>query len=377
LLSGGYFVHGKDFMDGLLQYRDLKNDALARKVTRSLLIFQVSALFIGIILILARLSSIAIFIAFAALVLLVGALAWLYVRYQSYPIVQEKHELNQQANNLQAQIFAASTNIKIIQQNQEKLVTAEQAESSALLQDCQKEYIESGMVNTQIAEAEIPGIGLEQKRQLAAHGFTTAKNTTWNVINLEGFTPTETQAILNWRNAVFINFVETKPTELPAEKQYEIKKEYQIQRASNAAEQQKLDEHKTILEQTRNEIQARLDELAPLPFKSFLRYSLASRGIAAGVIGFGCILSLIFLSSSATYGAILQSIPTATVTPTVTSSPTATFTQTVTSSPTPTDTPTFTNTPTITNTPRSNFTPGSTYTPTLAPTVTPGITPTP
>jgi flagellar biogenesis protein FliO len=364
-------------MDGLLQYGDLKNDALARKVTWSLLIFQVSALFIGIILILARLSSIALIIAFAALVLLVGALAWLYVRYQSYPIVQEKHELNQQANNLQDQILAASTNIKIIQQNQEKLETAEQAESSTLLQDCQKEYIESGMVNTQIAEAEIPGIGLEQKRQLAAHGFTTAKNTTWNVINLEGFTPAETQAILNWRNAVFINFVETKPADLPAEKQYEIKKEYQIQRASNAAEQQKLDEHKTILEQTRNKIQARMDELAPLPFKSFLRYSLASRGIAAGVIGSGIIICLLFLGSSATYGAVLQSIPTATATPTVTSSPTATFTQTVTSSPTPTDTPTFTNTPTITNTPRSNFTPGSTYTPTLAPTVTPGITPTP
>jgi membrane protein implicated in regulation of membrane protease activity len=355
---------------------DFKNDALARKVTQILLIFQVAAVFAGIILISARLSSIALLVAFVSLVLLVGALIWLYIRYRSYPTVQEKQQLSRQATGLEAQILAASTNIKLTQQDREKIEAGEQAERAQALQNIQKEYIESGMVNTQVADADIPGIGPEQKQRLAAQGFTTAKNTTWNVVNVEGFTPTETQAMLNWRNNVFINFIETKPTDLPLEKQDEINKKYQVQHASNDAEQQKFEENKTILEESRKELQPRLDQLVPLPFKSFLRYSLASRGIVAGVIGAGIILSLLFLGSSATYAAVLQSIPTATLTPTVTSTPTATFTQTVTSSPTPTYTPTFTNTPTITNTPRSNFTPGSTYTPTVAPIVTPGTTPT-
>ena len=220
------------------------------------------------------------------------------------------------------------------------------------------------MVNAQVEQAYIPGLGPERRQQLAAQGFTTAKNTTWNVINVEGFSPEETQAILNWRNNVFINFVETKPAELPPEKLDEIKEKYQVQLAGNAAEQQKMEENRKSLEEARKELQPRLDQLVPLPFKSFLQSSLATRGIAAGVIGAGLILSLLFLGSSATYAAILQARPTVTATPTATSTPTATFTQTVTSSPTPTNTPTFTVTPTITNTPRSDFTPGSTYTPT-------------
>ena len=347
-----------------MQENDLREDALARKVTRALVIFQVAAVIAGIILIGQQLSSIAVWIALVSLVVLAGALLWFHMRHRSYPDVQEKLKLNQQDKSLQAQILAASANIRLAQQNREKIESAEQAERVQALQNFQNEYIESGMVNTQVAQADIPGLGPERRQQMAAHGFTSAKNTTWNVINVEGFSPAETQAILNWRNNVFINFVETKPAELPAEKQDEIKKKYQVQLAGNAEEQQKLEENRASLEEARKELQPRLDQLVPVPFKSFLQSNLATRGIAAGVIGMGLILSLLFLGSGATYAAILQSRPTATLTPTLTSTPTATFTQTVTSSPTPTYTPTFTNSPTITNTPRSDFTPGSTYTPT-------------
>jgi hypothetical protein len=355
---------------------DARDDALARKVTRALLIFQVAAVLAGIILIGQQLSSIAIWIAFVSLAVLAGALLWFYIRHRSYPDVQEKLKLKRQDKGLQAQILAASANIQLARQNREKIENAELAERAQALQDVQNGYIECGMVNTQVAQAYIPGLGPERRQQLAAQGYTTAKNTTWNVINVEGFSPEETQAILNWRNNVFINFVETKPAELPPEKLDEIKEKYQVQLAGNAAEQQKMEEDRKSLEEARKELQPRLDQLVPAPFKSFLQSSLATRGIAAGVIGAGLILSLLFLGSSATYAAILQSRPTVTATPTVTSTPTATFTQTVTSSPTPTNTPTFTVTPTITNTPRSDFTPGSTYTPTKLPIFTPTSLPT-
>jgi membrane protein implicated in regulation of membrane protease activity len=355
---------------------DLRNDTLARKVTRALLIFQVAAVLVGIILISGQLSSIALWIAFVSLVVLAGAILWFHIRYRSSPAVQEKLKLNQQDRRLEAQILAANASIKLAQQNREKIESAEQAERVQALQDFQNGYIECGMVNSQVAQAFIPGLSPERRQQLAEHGFTSAKNTTWNVINVEGFSPEETQAILNWRNNVFINFIETKPADLPAEKQDEIKKKYQVQLESNTEEQHKLEESRTSLEEAKKGLQPRLEQLVPLPFKSFLGSSLATRGIAAGVIGAGLIFSLLFLGSSATYAAILQSRPTATLTPTVTSTPTATFTQTVTSSPTPTYTPTFTNSPTMTDTPRSDFTPGSTYTPTPLPIFTPTSMPT-
>ena len=103
---------------------DLKNDSLARKVTRFLVIFQVCALFLGIFLTLIRLSSIALFIAFVSLVLLLGALIWFYIRYRTYPIVQEKRKLAQQSKSLQAQILVHSTNINLTHQNREKIKQA-------------------------------------------------------------------------------------------------------------------------------------------------------------------------------------------------------------------------------------------------------------
>jgi uncharacterized membrane protein len=63
--------------------REIKHDALARKVTRFLVIFQVSALIIGIILILLRLNAIAYGITFVSLVLLAAGLTWFYIRYRT------------------------------------------------------------------------------------------------------------------------------------------------------------------------------------------------------------------------------------------------------------------------------------------------------
>jgi hypothetical protein len=362
--------------EGEIPGDDLKNDALARKVTRAVLIFQVAAVMFGLIFISEQLSFLALWVALVSLVVLAGTLLWFYIRYRSHPAIQEKLKLNRQDRSLQAQILAAGANIQLARQNREKIQSAEQAEREQALQDFQNEYIESGMANTQIAQADIPGLGPERRQQLAAHGFTSAKNTSWNVINVEGFLPEETQAILNWRNNVFINFVETKPADLPAKKQGEIKKKYQAQLESNAGEQQKLEENRANLEMAQQELQPRLEQLVFVPFKLFLQSSLASRGIAAGIIGVGLILSLLFLGSSATYAAMLQSRPTATLTPTLTSTPTAAFTPTLTASPTPTYTPTFTNTRTITETPRSDFTPGSTYTPTQFSIFTPTSVPT-
>jgi hypothetical protein len=76
---------------------DFKNDALARKVTRFLLIFQISTLVTGIIFILVRLNPLALFTAFLSLAIFLGAPIWLYIRYLTFSIVKEQLRRNQLA----------------------------------------------------------------------------------------------------------------------------------------------------------------------------------------------------------------------------------------------------------------------------------------
>lgn len=355
---------------------DFKNDALALKVTRFLVIFQVSALIIGIIFTLVRLSSVALFVTYLALILLLGSLTWFYIRYRTYPIVQEKRKLSQRESNLQAQILAHSTNIKLTQQNREKIKQAEQAELSASLQNLQKKHIESGLTNTRIAEADIPGIGPGLKQRLSANGFSTAASVTPNVTNIEGFGPAKTQTILDWRNKVYSNLNASKPTCLPAEIQNQINNKYEIHHANNDAEERKAQETKTKLVDASNEIQPRIKALAPFSFISFLRYALGSKGFVAAITGAIIVISLICLGSGATFGAIAASVPTSTLTPTITLTETATLTLTETLIPTYTDTPTITLPPTVTDTSTITFTPTITDTPTLTLTPTRTFTPT-
>jgi hypothetical protein len=358
-----------------LTEQDFYHDALAQKVTRILAIFQVSVLILGLIFTFLRVNPVALGFAFVSLVILLGALVWFLIRFHSYPIVQLRQKLKHLAESFRTQILVSSRDIEAAKLNREKTERAEQAERAEVLRDLQKKFIDSGMINTLVAEADIPGIGPECKQRLADNGFTTARNTTWSVNFLDGLGKAEIQAIIGWRNAVFINFLESKPMELPAEVQEEISRKYQGQHESNAAAQQKLEDARKALEMSSNEVQPRLEQVVRFSFINFLRSNLAFRGIAAGTIGIGLLLSLFLLGSSATFAAI-SSIPTATWTPSLTFTPTATFTPTYTPTLTPSSTSTFTNTPTRTNTPRSDFTPGSTYTPTFNPTESPSRTPT-
>jgi hypothetical protein len=71
--------------------QDFKNDRLARKVIRFLLIFQVSALIIGIIFVLFGNNKITFLITFDSFILLVGALFWLHIRFRAIPARVKQH----------------------------------------------------------------------------------------------------------------------------------------------------------------------------------------------------------------------------------------------------------------------------------------------
>ena len=353
---------------------DLYNDELARKVVRFILIFQVSALFIGLIFTFTRLNALALFLAFVTLVLMLGALFWAFIRYQTYPIVQEKKRLKKKAIDLQAQIAMNTGHIQRARQKREELQREEQAGMQVALMSSQNEYIRSGMNAARIEDSDIPGIGHGLKQKLALHGFTSAASITSHVTSVEGFGPAKSQAVIDWRNRVHVGLNSAKPTAVTPEQIKIIREKYDALHVSNTEAESKHLEHKGILEKTLGEIQPRIQELAPISFRRYLRKVLATRGIAAGLIAAVLIGTQVCLGTSTTVGAIMASIPTATLTPIATLTPTDTLTPTRTFTPTISDTPTITFTPTITDTPTVTLTPSRTSTPTKTQTPTPSIT---
>ncbi len=337
---------------------NIKNDTLARKVIRFLLIFQLIALLAVVIFTLTHISSLALIVAFITLVLFVGVILWLYIRFQTYPIVKEKKILGKQSSSLQAQIIAHTTNIQLTHQERERLQHAEHDEMSSALQRIQDNHIQEGLNNTRISEASIPGIGPKLKERLAYHGFITAKNVSPSISSVEGFGQAKSQAIIDWRNHVYSHFNSTKPSSLPSEISERIKQKYMVHHADNDSQERKIQESKKRLEKELEDLQPHLIRLSSVKFSNYLRYALSPQGIMAGIIASILIITQLCLGTSSTYGAIVNSIPTATLTPTITSTPTNT------------NTPTITNTPTVTNTPTITFTPSKTPTVTLTPTST-------
>ena len=358
------------------QAKDIKNDLIARRVIRFLLLFQLLALVIGVLLTLMRISNIALFIAFFTLIIFIGVILWLYIRYRTYPIVQEKRELSQQASGLQAQIIAHTNNIQLTVQKREQLLRAEAEEMAAALQTLQTSHIQSGLSSTQISDANISGIGPKLKERLASHGLTNAATINRNVTAIEGFGQAKSQAILSWRDQVHSHFNSTKPISLPLEASDVIKKKYIVHHENNDSQRKKLQESKSDLEKKLANLQPHLVPLAFVTFPKYLWNVLAPEGVVAGITGFVLIITQISLGATTTIGAIINSLPTATYTPTITFTPTITLTFTSTFTPTITFTPSITNIPTITFTPTRTPKPTFTLTKTRVPTFTIIIWPT-
>jgi xanthosine utilization system XapX-like protein len=368
---------------------NFNNDLLARRVIRFLLIFQLIALLVGIIFTLTHISLPTLIIAFIALVLFLGVILWLYIRYQTYPVVQEKNKLNKKSSSLEAQILAHTTNIQLTHQERDRLHQAEKEEYSTNLKKLQEKYINDGLKNTHISDANIPGVGPKLKERLISHGLITAHDINPNNFSVEGFGEAKSQAVVNWRNQVYSDFNSNKPRSLLPEITEKITQKYQIHHADNDAQEKKVQENKLKLDKELDDLRPQLNKLDSVKFSNYVWKALSPQGILAGGTAAVLVISLLGLGLSSTVGAIVNSISTATITPTLTlvptntNTPTLTLTPTVTNTPTITKTPTVTNkptetiTPTITSTPTDTSTPTITFTPSRTPTLKPTITYTP
>jgi len=355
---------------------NFKNDPLIKKVSRFLLIFQGCAFFIGIIFAGFHINALVLFIAFVSIVIFIGAIIWLNIRYKTNPIIKKRTNLNLKAASIKAQIQVHSTNIHLTHTAKEQLQKDEHNELDVALKNLQRSFVLTGLSNALILNATIPGIGPKLKERLIANGITNAARVDNRIDSIQGFGEAKLIEIKNWRNMILTELNYNIPKEIPIPQSEAIKKKFEAHHANNEAQKQKLQESKTKFENDLAQIQPRIIELSPFTFKYYFQKSIGSQGKLGIFSSVLLLISQICLGSNATAAAIVSSIPTATSTPTITSTPTATFTATITLTSTITNTPTITLTPTITFTPTITNTPYVFSTFTLLPYIPPVFTPT-
>lgn len=353
-----------------------QNDSVSRALVRVLLILQLSALVIVLALSLLGLSLLAVIISFLTFLVLVSALLWLSVRYQTLPIVRQKQELGKLVLKFQKNLRVEANTIQESRRERDRLLQAEKDELQAALRTLQRDYIQDGLANASLREADITGIGPKLKERLVEYGIRSAAHVSNRMAQLPGFGEAKYQALLMWRSSVIARLESTKPAVLPPRQIEIISQNYQVLHDKNNAAERDAITSQQILEHELMSLKPRLRQFNGVTFRGYLSNSLASRGIVAGLIAFLLIVTQVVSSVSATGSAIIAAIPTGTPTSAASATPTPTLMPSQTFISTITDTPTITSIATITNIPTQSFTITSTSTPRPTYTLRPKNTPT-
>ena len=411
------------------------------KTLRVLLYTQVISLFVLLLFYLLARKSLPALVLALSLISFAVALSvslYLYRRYRSIPIVQQKMSHRSQKRNLQREINKLQKQIKQAKQKREKIkkqkekalvnreklhekrlhtyvkrrknsLTNERKELSEALKKHQMQYFARKMKNTPINHSDIRGIGSGLTKRLAQYGIHSAEDINASRISqISGFGEAKTSSLTNWKKRVEKHIKNNLPQKLPDQKARPIQAKHKDFRnkLSKKAEQEHAayeQDKATIREQAekahrendQEEEQARklLAELKPeekavdrelekyseITFLKFLSLSLRTGPPEWAKDGFplAIIPVLIIMGFLCQWGTTLGSAATLIINsiPTPPSPPTLSPTASKTPTLTFTVTPSSTNTSTVTNTPTITPTFTQTHTPTV--TSTPTITPTP
>ncbi|NOZ00236.1 MAG: DUF3761 domain-containing protein [Chloroflexi bacterium] len=341
---------------------ELKEDPAARLVTYVLLLGQVMALTLVVIFALVDVDIAATIITLLIIVVSFSVFTWFYLRYRLIPVVQEKHKLTRKANFLQSKSRTEKTIINKARLERNRLTQSENSETNSALHRVQNKYISDGMYSARISTAKIPGVGPRLKERLARYGIVNAENINNSAISsIDGFGPSKTQTLVDWRDSVYSNLYHSKPIEVPEAQKTIIKEKYEKLHSFNNQKEEGAEHSRQKLSEELAVLRPRQKELAPITFIAYLWKVFGSQWFVSGTIAFFLIMTQVCSSGTVVLASMPTRIPT--------------FTPTLTPSTTPT--PTYTLTPTITLTPSLTNTPTNTSTPTLTPTPTNSRIPTP
>ena len=294
------------------------DDPLARKVTRPLLVLQVVAMVVVVGLSFAHLFLAAFLLSVLTLLLLSGALLWLYARYRELPVIREKRELERLVFRFQKGVHTEGMNIQAAVRERVRLFQAEKEEIKAALGALQKSHIDNGLRMASIQEIAISGVGSQLKERLAGNDILSAADINETIAQLPGIGQEERQALLAWQRSVQETLKSIQPSALPQKQLEAIQQRFQALQGQNNASDRKAHASQQMLEYELISFRERLQQLAPFTFPRYLSRSLASRGGVAAPLAFALILTQVVSSVSATASSIVARIPTATASPTAT-----------------------------------------------------------
>ena len=143
------------------------NDPFSRTVMRSLLLLQLGAMVVVLRLCLSGSFVPALVISLLTLLFLLAIFGWLYARYRSLLVVREKRNLRGLVKKFDEHVHIEQLRIYAAIKERARLVQAEKQEIHSALQKLQTDYIEDGLKNASIDQADIPGIGHTLKLRLA------------------------------------------------------------------------------------------------------------------------------------------------------------------------------------------------------------------
>lgn len=344
-----------------------EEDSSSRKVTQFLLRLQIAGMGIVLGLQFLHLSFLALAVSFLTLILFVASLLWLYSCYRDLPAVREKSNLEHLVFKFQKGLQKEGNVIRAAVKERELLTQAEKEELHLTLRRLQEKHIERGLASASMEEAEIPGVGLKLKEQLAGYGIRSAAEVAEDMAELPGVEESQRQALMSWRSSLINQLESTKPVSLTETQLDSIRETYRALHAKNDALHRNARTGKQLLEHETISFQARLRELAPLTFVRYLSIALASQRAVAALLAFTLIVTQLASSVSATRSAIVAfpigiTRPSQTFTPTIPEPSTITPTRTM----SPLGRLSQTSTPTITASPLET----ATATQTVAPQVT-------
>src|SRR6266508_2833450 len=345
-----------------------EEDPSSRKVIRFLFLLQIAGMGIVLGLSSLHLSLLALGVSVLTLLLSLTSLLGLYARYREVPTVREKRDLEHLVLKFQKGFQKEGELIRAAVKERELLTQAEKEEIHLTLRRLQEKHIERGLAVVSIQEAEIPGVDLKLKQQLAGYGILSAAEVTEGIARAQDVEEAQRLALLGWRTSLMNQLESTKPVGLTETQLDSIQEKYQVLHAKNDALHRKARTSKQLLEHETISFQARLRELASLTFVRYLSMSLASHGVVAALIALLLVVAQLFSSVSATRSVMMDSLPAATSSPVGTMPPTEMIPQVT--SPALTDTPSSLITPAT-----PSFTPSVMASPVVTQTTAQTLTP--
>ena len=285
------------------------SDPISRRVMRTLFLVQLGSMIVVVFLSLRHMYLPAITLSIVNLIVLGLTLLWLYARYQQFPVIREKYDLEHLMSKFQKGIQTEEKIIQAAVRQRADLYQAEKAEIQSALRVLQKNHIERGLLLASIHEADIPALGPDLKRHLAGYGVACATDITDRIASIKDLGEAERQALLDWRTGVLQELDSTKPVNLGERELEAIQRKYRtLQDQNNIANRNAL-ASRQMLEYEVISFRERLQQIASFTFMRYLSRSLASRGMLATPLALALVMAQVVSSVSAMAASIVVLIP--------------------------------------------------------------------